>query len=518
MELKKQSIHMNYEKGRAVSQITLDDDFNLPDYKPDIVRIMKTKGEIHFEEVRVSEGHLQVKGTLDFVILYRSDQSDRKIDSLCGSISFTENLIMDGVTELDPVHMTADMEDLTIGIINSRKLNIRALVMLTGHAGETRAEEIITDVWDEDALEIKKENRNVLQLIECKRDNFRFREELQIPSSKPNIRDILWKSVQLRGVESRLRNNSIELTGEILVYLLYLGEEDSEHLQWIEMTVPLTGSVPCGNCAEDLIYRIQSTPRTIELEVRPDYDGEQRMLSLDMVLDLFICLWQEENVEMVKDLYSLKQQLVPQYEEGILPQFVTKNYAKCKITDQIQLEKEQENILQICACEGRVSVDNQTVEEDGVRVEGTLEVELMYITTDDTMPIGTLKGLLAFSQLVEAPGVQPQCEIGLEAGIEQLSAMLIDNTQVEIKASLNLNLIVFSNQRMQKLSDVTVGEDSMESLQKQPGIVGYIVKPDDTLWSIAKNNHTTIAELIHTNQLESQEVQGGEKLLIVKSV
>ena len=58
----------------------------------------------------------------------------------------------------------------------------------------------------------------------------------------------------------------------------------------------------------------------------------------------------------------------------------------------------------------------------------------------------------------------------------------------------------------------------MEDLPKQPGIVGYIVKPDDTLWSIAKNNHTTIAELIHTNQLEEEEVHGGEKLLIVKSV
>ena len=69
---------MNREKGRALSQITLDDDYNLPDYKPDIVKVMKEKGEIQFEEVKVSEGHILVQGALKFWILYRSDQEEKK--------------------------------------------------------------------------------------------------------------------------------------------------------------------------------------------------------------------------------------------------------------------------------------------------------------------------------------------------------------------------------------------------------------------------------------------------------
>ena len=37
---------MNREKGRAQSQITLDDDFNVPDSKPDVIRLIQDKGEI----------------------------------------------------------------------------------------------------------------------------------------------------------------------------------------------------------------------------------------------------------------------------------------------------------------------------------------------------------------------------------------------------------------------------------------------------------------------------------------
>ena len=50
MELKKKYIHMSHEKGRAISQITLDDDYNVPESKPDIMRIITSKGTIHLEE------------------------------------------------------------------------------------------------------------------------------------------------------------------------------------------------------------------------------------------------------------------------------------------------------------------------------------------------------------------------------------------------------------------------------------------------------------------------------------
>ncbi len=518
MELKKTYIHMNYEKGRALSQITLDDDYNLPDYKPDIVKVMKEKGEIHFDEVKVSDGHLYVKGTLQFLILYRSDQEEKKIDSLTGIIPFSETISLEGAQELDPVQMSAQIEDLSLGIINSRKLGVRALVMLQALIRETRDEEIATDVTAEEPLEMQKEYEDVLQLLECKKDNFRFRQEMPLASSKPNIRDILWKSAQLRGMESRLKNGEIELSGEVLVYVLYLGEEEDDRLQWMETTIPLTGSIECGNCSEDLIYKVSAVPRTVEIEAKPDFDGEMRILNLDMVLDLDICLWREESMEILKDVYSLSRRIVPEYRESRFPKLVAKNYAKCKVGDRIQLDSEQENILQICICEGAVSIENTTYEEGGVKVEGTLAVELMYITTDDAMPVGNLKGLIAFEQKIEVPGVKEDNEFELEAGIEQLGALLVDNTQVEIKAVINLNLIAFEDRRVRKLADIEAEELNLDELQKRPGIVGYIVKAGDCLWNIAKENHTTIADLMQTNQLVSEEIQTGDKLLIVKTV
>ena len=49
---------MSHEKGRAMSQVTLDDDYNVPESKPDIVRIITTKGAIHLEEAKAETGHV----------------------------------------------------------------------------------------------------------------------------------------------------------------------------------------------------------------------------------------------------------------------------------------------------------------------------------------------------------------------------------------------------------------------------------------------------------------------------
>ena len=46
MELNKKSVQMLQTKSEAVNQITFDEDFNVPDSKPDIRRMIQKKGEI----------------------------------------------------------------------------------------------------------------------------------------------------------------------------------------------------------------------------------------------------------------------------------------------------------------------------------------------------------------------------------------------------------------------------------------------------------------------------------------
>jgi hypothetical protein len=77
MELIKKSIHMNRLKNRLQAQITLDDDFIVPDTKPDINNVITSEGEVSIDYVGVGDGKVNVRGRLIFRILYMCGDSHR---------------------------------------------------------------------------------------------------------------------------------------------------------------------------------------------------------------------------------------------------------------------------------------------------------------------------------------------------------------------------------------------------------------------------------------------------------
>ena len=86
MELVKRNLHQMCRKSEAVSQVTFDEDFNVPDAKPDVGRMIQKKGEVEISDVQVSEGKARVFGSLVFHLLYVADDGSRRIHSLKGEL------------------------------------------------------------------------------------------------------------------------------------------------------------------------------------------------------------------------------------------------------------------------------------------------------------------------------------------------------------------------------------------------------------------------------------------------
>ena len=47
-----------------------------------------------------------------------------------------------------------------------------------------------------------------------------------------------------------------------------------------------------------------------DLEIKPDYDGELRVINIDAVLELDIRIYQEEKLDMICDLYHPGMELI----------------------------------------------------------------------------------------------------------------------------------------------------------------------------------------------------------------
>ena len=72
MEFLKKSIHMDQIGCEEQTQITLEDDVNIADAKPDVYQVVTQQGHVELEEVRASDGHVHVKGVENTVVRLNS--------------------------------------------------------------------------------------------------------------------------------------------------------------------------------------------------------------------------------------------------------------------------------------------------------------------------------------------------------------------------------------------------------------------------------------------------------------
>ncbi|ADL03019.1 DUF3794 and LysM peptidoglycan-binding domain-containing protein [Lacrimispora saccharolytica] len=521
LELVKKNIHMNRWKGYATSQITLDDDFIVPDSMDDVDQMILSSGEITIDSVKNQTERVVVRGKLDFMILYRGAEGG--LQTLSGSINFEEPINVPGLEERDIVQLAWELEDLNAGIINSRKLSVKAIVTLTVKVETSCDVNAAVDVdtgsasSDVPMVETLRRNLDVVSVALRHKDTFRIKDTTTLSGNKPNIDHILWTEMKLRSVATRPMDGKMMLDGELLVFVIYQGEGEGAPIQWIEESIPFSGELDVPDMTEDMVPVVTVHLIHKDIEAKPDSDGEMREMDADAVLELDMKLYREENMELLNDLYSTNRELTLQTGEACFDKILTKNMSKCKIVEKISLDQ-ADRILQICHSEGAVKIDDTEIKEDGLHVEGVIEVRILYMTSDDSQPIQSAVEDIPFHYLIEAPGINDKTICQLNPGLEQLSAVMMGGGTIEVKSTISLDLLALQPVCQQIITNASEAPMDLNSLQKLPGIVGYIVQPEDSLWKIAKKFHTTIDTIIATNGLTDKSVKPGDRLILVKEL
>lgn len=521
LELVKKNIHMNRWKGYAASQITLDDDFIVPDSMDDVEQIILSSGDITIDSVKTQTERVVVRGKLDFMIFYRGAEGG--LQTLSGSINFEEPINVPGLEEKDYVQLGWELEDLNAGIINSRKMSIKAIVSLKVKV-ETSSDinpavEVDTGGTTADIpmVETLRRNVEVASIALRHKDTFRIKDVITLSGNKPNIDHILWTEMKLRGVATRPMDGKMMHDGELMVFVIYQGEGEGAPIQWVEESIPFTGELDIPDMSEDMVPLVTVHIIHKDVEAKPDSDGEMREMDVDSVLELDMKLYKEENMELLSDLYSTNRELTLETEEACFDKILTKNMSRCKIVEKVSLDQ-ADRILQICHSEGIVRIDDREIKEDGLHVEGVLEVQILFMASDDAQPVQSTVADIPFHFLIEAPGINEQTVCQLNSGLDQLSAVMMGGGTIEVKATISLDLLALQPVRQQIITNALEAPMDLNHLQELPGIVGYIVQPGDTLWNIAKKFHTTIDTIIETNGLTDKSVRTGDRLILVKEL
>ena len=516
MELKKEGIQMLRTKSKAMSQVTFDEDANVPDVKPDIGRVIQSKGDVSMDEVRLSDGHAFLRGSLAADVLYVGD-GDKKIYSLTVRLPFEEVLNLEGIANGDKMCLKWEIEDISIHVIHSRKLNVKAVVTFYASVDERVGLQLPVEAEGE-GLSVRKKDVQLMSLGVHKKDTMRIKEEITLNSNRPNISELLWYVAEVRGLELRPGDQVIRARGEIFVFALYEGDDGENPVQWLEYSIPFSKEMECTESRENMIANIRTAAVHKGIEVKPDEDGEERILTVDVVLEMDIRLYEESSCCMVTDVYTPSRECICVGKEEILERLLIHNESRCKVTDRVEVKQTQGKVLQLCYSQGKIKIDQSKIVEKGILAEGVVSLKILYLVEDDDMPFYSMEAMIPFSHLVEAAGMDENSVYFLDARLEQLSATMAESNAIEVKAVVGIEALVVQCIKERIIEKIEEKALDMKKIQMMPGITVYIVKPQDTLWDIAKRFYTTVEDICALNHLSNEEVNQGQPLLLVKKV
>ncbi len=515
MDLIKTNIHMDRTDCRVETQFTLDEDCNVSDNKADISRILLTDGMIKIEEVRAYDEQILIRGKLVYQLLYEADDSFGALHSFSGKIPFEERLNADCISSGDNPLVTADLEHIHISTINSRKINVQALLLLTALRESVYTEEISTGVTRDEPVEYRLCHQQLLSIAVMKKDICRIRDEIKLPTNLPDMSEILWNDIFLGDVEFKPGDEKLNIKGDVNISLIYRSGDDSGY-EFFETSFPFSHSIECNGSQDYLIPDITYTLSQKDCEIRPDLDGEERILGFDVVMDLYIKLYEDIHLEYICDVYGVHNELTVGYEKYNIKTLLAQSTALMRLQENVSFNTKGEELLQIKYSFAELIPESAHINENAVEVEGYIAVTMVYITDDDRFPYRAGNVEVPFKYSIDIPGINEQTIYQLNANLEQCSVTAAGSDSLDVKATASFQIFAYDRNMIEAVNNIEESENESCRTENRPGIAVYFVKEGDCLWNIGKEYRVPLARIKEQNALTTDSVRKGQKLIVMK--
>ena len=347
----------------------------VPDYCPDIARIVEGSGCLFVRSREIADGRVSVSGSLRVTLLYIADGSGG-LKSFSYTLPVEETLdgrLREGCTEAS---VSGCVSALEVRALNPRKIMTRAAVELTVTPYCAAQLTACGDVTQraENGIETLCETQEVSIIKALRSKDFVFSDDLVLSSSKEPAAELLRESASVRTTECRLIGGKIILKGVVCVEVLYLSESGT--------ICSAAAELPFSQIVEGVEDADENTSAEAMLcltgaELRIGGEsGDARTISAKLFLHAFVVLRQRLCLRCITDLYSTSCDLSAQMQTLELCGGVETVTQEQNVREQIETGVEVSAVLCAEVHFGSVSL---VQEESTANVRCTAILRVLYL-------------------------------------------------------------------------------------------------------------------------------------------
>ncbi len=486
-------------------------DYILPDYYPDIVRLVRCDVIPVVSGWTVAGDRLTYELRCEIRLLYCGEDG-AELRCVTQKQDYTKTVELGRSADNADVTLTAKSDHFNFRAVNKRRLDVRGAVSVRICVRGERSQEVVSDAFGM-YIQLRKARVRFASNKLSAEKTVQLSEEISLTAAQPPVIDIVYKSCSAGECEKKVVSGKLLAKGEIKADILYsCSGGGGSALEPMSFTLPYSQILDMEGL--DDTYDCIVTAEMISCEIAPaaDKEGENRILRCEPELRITCRAVKTSDIMAAVDAYSTVYPCEVEWSE-IRAQQLPSVYAESFRHSAVLAEGDDvpAEIYSLWCTPKNI---NTRVGDDGrsVLITGMLTYSMAAKDKSGMMMMPDRDE--AFEELIDIGDDLTNAEVSAELAGASVSYNISPEGVLTAKADIPVRVSAGSSATIRAVTSITVDDSVKKQRDGDYAIKLYFGVENEDVWDIAKRYSTDASAIMEENDLPSEKLENGRMLLI----
>ena len=489
----------------------VDGDITLPEYCPDILRILKTTVEPSVHSAQATGEHVTVEGTARVHVLYAAE--DGALQSFEQTYPFARTSDINGLGENIAVRAAVKTEFANARAVSPRRLDIHGMLSISQQVRRRREDSVLTGVSG-GGIQALGDTVRLSSLEVLHSTAFPLNEVIEIAPGQPPVDQILLRRTVVIPTEVKAIKNKLLVKGNLDSTVIYSSRGEKDPVR-VTHTMPISQIIEAPGVSEQTSNTLRLRVNSIDVTPKPDSNGAARLLEIAARVAADVKGYALVELPVVKDAYSTQGGIaldtrrleVRELLEDFREPFLAKD----------SFAFDSGGIQDVQLLSGELLPPEISVKDDALQVSGSLKLHAVYMNEKGQIANAEKQLPYTFHRALKKGGGAHSgtnsraCNADVEVDLLHLQES-VSGGHMEVRAELAVSGEVYAAGASNVVNAVNANEE--EVLPGRSPLTIYFAAEGEPVWEIAKRYRTTVESIQAENELTADTAAAGQMLLI----
>lgn len=473
---------------------SVDADLALPDYCPDIQKILKCRLVPQITSKNIVGDRVCVEGMSTVTVIY--------IDAIKNAVRCAEQTYPFEITANlpDPPQSAVITTEVRVSYLNCRalsprRLNIHGAFTVNVRVTDKKDSHICTHIKGDD-IEQRKCSVDYSRLKGIAQQQFSVTEALETNANTPAVQSVVRADIRPVTKEHNIVSGKLLFKGELLVKLLYLSDLDSGKLETLEYTIPFSQVLSAEGLSADhtLAVRCEVMNSSVTLRTEIGFDDPLPVLSARLCVTVFS--YEKCDTQLVVDCYSTKCKTQTEQKGTTLP-LLTALISET-VVEKTNVDLTDSSISKVIDvwCEKGAALCERVNDKAVLRGKYSICV----LARNEADEVIYTERTAEYSREIKPLRSGITTESAVSAECVSVSFRISSEKRIEVRTELILTGELYELTTISGVIGVT-GDENAPNTRDEASMILYYAKKGEDVWTIARRYSTSAGRVSAENDL-----------------